>query len=67
MTTPRITACQVRKCKHYLGAKGPPRDALFVCAAFPKGIPERILSGQDKHSRPVEGDGGIQFEKQSDE
>ena len=67
MTTPRITACQVRKCLHFMSAKGPGFDALFICEAFPKGIPESILSGQDDHLNPVAGDGGVQFEKRNDE
>jgi len=37
--------------------------ALFVCEAFPKGIPEAILSGENSHNRPYPGDGGIQFKK----
>ena len=50
-----------------MSAKGPGFDALFICEAFPKGIPESILSGQDDHLNPVAGDGGVQFEKRNDE
>ncbi len=32
------------------------------CAAYPDGVPAAIWSGQRKHDRPVEGDGGIQYE-----
>jgi hypothetical protein len=34
------------------------------CRAFTKGIPEEIWTGQNLHTSPYEGDGGIQFEAQ---
>tara|TARA_Y100001963_G_C6506880_1_gene320355 strand:+ start:358 stop:528 length:171 start_codon:yes stop_codon:yes gene_type:complete len=40
-------------CKNYL------KD--LKCKAFPKGIPQEILEGQD-HTEPFKGDNGIQFE-----
>ena len=33
-----------------------------TCAAFPKGIPTKILHGETLHLRPVAGDNGIQFQ-----
>lgn len=62
MTTPRIIPCQSRCCKHFWGIAGPPNDPVFICAAFPTGIPANVLSGRSKHARPIEGDGGIQYE-----
>lgn len=32
-------------CKHYLGD--------LVCTAFPEGIPEEILKGENDHSKPL--------------
>ena len=32
-----------------------------TCKAFPNGIPEEILSGQNPHTSPYEGDNGIVF------
>ena len=45
---------QCRDCKHRI-----PPDA---CAAFPDGIPEKILTGKHDHRRPFPGDGGVRFE-----
>jgi len=32
------------------------------CKAFPKGIPEKILTGEHDHTKPFKGDNGIRFE-----
>jgi hypothetical protein len=29
----------------------------FVCSAFPKGIPDEILKGEDKHLKPLKDQG----------
>ena len=42
-------------CKHYDGG-------FRTCAAF-KEIPLSIWEGKNKHTKPVDGDHGIQFEK----
>lgn len=34
----------------------------FTCAAFPNGIPNAIIFGENKHFKPFPGDHGIQFE-----
>jgi len=62
MTTSRIVACEVRSCKWFRGPLGPLEYPVFICRAFPKGIPEKILSGRDLHNEPTEGDDGIHFE-----
>ena len=33
-----------------------------VCKAFPDGVPNEILLGEIKHTKPYKGDHGIQFE-----
>jgi len=63
MTTPRVTYCQQAGCKYFKAPVGPPEDPVFVCDAFPAGIPEEILSGRDKHEKPYPGDGGVRYEK----
>jgi hypothetical protein len=62
MTSIAPVACTLRKCRHYHGIVGPPDDAAHVCFAFPAGIPQDILDGQDDHAEAREGDGGITFE-----
>jgi hypothetical protein len=32
-----------------------------TCDAFPNGIPDEMLTGENKHTRPEKGDNGIQF------
>jgi len=64
MTTPRSVACKRRNCKHFVGPEGPPEMPTFVCQAFPTGVPESILNGQNLHTLPHPDDGGIQFEAQ---
>jgi len=33
------------------------------CKAFPKGIPDKILSNEVDHTKPYKGDNGVRFEK----
>jgi hypothetical protein len=57
MTHIPLSPCQT--CKHYY-QNNP--DDLLVCEAFPDGIPDPILSGEDDHRRTFPGDHGIVFE-----
>lgn len=41
------------RCEHY--------DGKSACAAFPKGIPEVLLTGEVSHTEPFDGDRGILF------
>lgn len=36
------------------------------CSAFPKGIPQAILTNRQDHRKPIKGDNGIQFLNGSD-
>lgn len=66
MTTPAISKCQIRKCKRFIGIVGPGINALYVCDAFPLGIPDDILFGNNLHLSPVAGDGGLLYSSQQD-
>jgi len=37
-------------------------DLIFICKAFPVGIPDKILTGERDHTKPFPGDNGILFE-----
>ena len=65
MTVPRVVACQARKCKRFRGILGPPDDPVFVCEAFPKGIPDDVLDGENLHLEPQEGDEGLTYVPQN--
>jgi hypothetical protein len=60
--------CSKRNCIHFLGIRyldkqrGESSEVTY-CLAFPNGIPNEIAYGDNEHLRPVEGDNGIQFEK----
>jgi len=49
-------ACSIRQCKHYIGIEQDNEDEAterHVCTAFPKGIPDTIAFGSDKHLKKV--------------
>lgn len=48
--------CFKRKCKHYLGIYQPNGTEIGevpYCEAFEHGIPDEILSGENKHIKPL--------------
>lgn len=49
-----MTTSRCWRCAHYQGD--------LVCAAFPSGIPEALLSGEDDHTRPFPGDQNLRYE-----
>lgn len=51
-----IVGTQCVYCRHR--TSGPDQ----VCAAFPGGIPDAILTNRADHRGPIEGDHGIRFE-----
>jgi hypothetical protein len=59
MTSPSLPICY--GCKNYIREEG----LHFKCKAFGDdvgGIPADIIEGKNDHSKPYEGDNGIQFE-----
>ena len=62
--------CSIRQCKHLMGVSQPDgteESEVPFCRAFPTGIPDEIAYGDNLHLKPYPGDGGIQYEKQSDD
>jgi len=67
--------CWERGCIHFDGVAQPNEDKptknsprgegedeeIFVCQAFPDGIPESIVNGENLHLNPFPGDGGLRF------
>ncbi len=52
---------QCWNCKHFNGITS---RGIDVCDAFPKdGIPKDIFENKFMHTKPYEGDHGIQFEQ----
>lgn len=49
----RIPACGTCKWKH---------SGSATCTAFPNGIPDFILDGENQHLKPVPGNQGIQYQ-----
>ena len=37
------------------------------CTAFPQGIPDEILDGENLHTKPFKGDNGIRYERKRSE
>jgi hypothetical protein len=69
MPDPGIPSEQCLNCAHYRGAdfdvehtdSGSRMMAWLACDAFPKGIPEKIRTGQHDHRLPFKGDRGVRY------
>jgi len=46
-------------CKRFIKIKPGP---IYLCEAFPNGVPQDILDFKHDHRKPYEGDNGITFE-----
>jgi hypothetical protein len=53
-----IAECPCQTCVY---AGDPLEGGTATCTAFPKGIPQEILRGENDHTSPVPGDGGIVY------
>ncbi|PIE54100.1 MAG: hypothetical protein CSA35_08010 [Dethiosulfovibrio peptidovorans] len=54
------------RCKRFSGEERfdtENRRTFYFCEAFPdgEGIPEIVWCAGDRHTRPIEGDGGLRF------
>lgn len=58
--------CSIRKCVHLIGVFQENDDESSerpCCKAFPRGIPDEIAYGDNLHTSPYPGDGGILYKK----
>jgi len=58
--------CYIRKCKYWYGfVKTKDSRIITVCLVFPKGIPDDIAYGEDKHEKVIDGQvGNFVYEKE---
>lgn len=61
MSSRKPVACELRLCQRYRGIAGPPGDPVHVCQAFPLGIPDSVLLGQNLHNKSIKGDEGLLY------
>jgi hypothetical protein len=61
VTSVRVVPCVLRKCIHFRRPVGPSDDPVFVCKAFPLGVPEEVLSGANDHTHEISGDDGFRY------
>lgn len=50
-------------CKHFHPESRIADDYTPRCDAFPDGLPMPIWNGENKHTKPYPGDGGILFDR----
>ena len=53
---------QCSYCKHYQRSEG----AVWICSAFPEGIPHVILNNEFDHKQPYAGDQEIRWEQSAE-
>lgn len=54
-----VEMVQCMTCIHWKAVKGQ------ACAAFPDGIPQKIINGRFDHRKPYPGDHGIRYQEDS--
>ena len=50
---------QCLDCKNFIDKS----NDLFICKAFPQGIPSDIFWNKISHTDPIDGDGGVRFQE----
>ena len=62
--------CHIRRCRHYEGViqpDGTEETEAPACKAFPDGIPIEIAYGNNKHLKPIKGQGNdIVYEREEE-
>jgi hypothetical protein len=58
MTSIIPSECLARNCKWFGGIS---KENVYVCIAFPEGIPDDISFGDNLHEENIEGDGGYKY------
>ena len=54
-----VVFSQCLDCKNFIEKN---RDGVFICKAFPNGIPDEVFWNEVNHTENIDGDNGFKYE-----